>query len=196
MLSLEIEDRLGYLPHGIFHSGWDLNPVLRFVAAGLGSVTADGPSIAAAVAKGEHIIVTPGGSLEATRRWGSRYRVRWGVRMGYLKLAIKYRLPIVPVAAAGVDDAYLGLLDGYAWGRRLRLPFRADLTLFAGIGGLWPFALPLPVKFRQRIGAAIELPEDLRPDDKDQMTAWHGIVTARVQSLLDGLTENGQGDSR
>ena len=33
----------------------------------------------------------------------------WGEGVGYVRLALKYGLPIVPVAAAGADDAYIGL---------------------------------------------------------------------------------------
>ena len=33
------------------------------------------------------------------------YEVDWGERTGYLRLALRHRLAIIPVAAAGVDDA-------------------------------------------------------------------------------------------
>ena len=75
--------------------------------------------------------------------------------MGYLRLAIKHRLPIVPVAASGVDDVFIGLCDGYALGKRVRMPYRLPLWIGAGMTGLWPFSLPFPVKIEQHVGEPI-----------------------------------------
>src|ERR1043165_465687 len=64
MLTVALYDRLGYLPHGIIHRGIDLVPGLRRVADALGFLTADDARFAAAVARGEHVVVTPGGADE------------------------------------------------------------------------------------------------------------------------------------
>ena len=187
ILTVEIYERLGYLPHGIIHGSFGDHPVLRWLIDGLGFVTADGPDLAAAVARGEHVIVEPGGTREGCRSVRRRYRVDWGERTGYLKLAEKYRLPIVPVAGRGVDDAYLGLNDGYAWGKRLHLPGRLPLWLGLGVGGLWPLALPFPVKFTDHVGAPIvdHLEPRYATGDPQARRALHRRVVAQVQELLD-----------
>lgn len=187
ILSVEIEARLGYLPHGFVHTGWHSNPALRFLGRTLGASTGDDQTLAEAVRRGEHVIVTPGGSRESMRPWRERYRVSWGERIGYLKIALKYRLPIVPVACDGVDDAFFALFDGYRLGRRLDLPYRLDAGLFFGPTGVWPLSLPFPVRFRQRIGAPIDLPEALSPEDRGGLLAEHHRVTRAVQELLDRL---------
>jgi len=186
MLTVELYERLGYMPHAVAHGAAEAQPIMRWVVDGLGFVTGDGPKIAEAVARGEHIIVTPGGIREGCRSFRKRYEVDWGHRTGYLRLALQHRLPIVPVAASGVDDAYIGLNDGYALGKRLGAPQRLPIWLGLGIGGLWPLSLPFPVKIRQRIGEPIDLEADgpIDPRDRDAIGALHQKVKGAVQALL------------
>jgi hypothetical protein len=186
MLSVTIYERLGYLPHGFINRVTDL-PLVRRVFDGLGFVTSDGPAIAAAVARGEHVMVQPGGTREACRGLGQRYRVEWGPRTGYIRLALRYRLRIIPIAGAGVDGAYIGLNDGGALNARLGLPGHVPLWLAVGLGGLWPFAPPLPVKMTQLIGAPIDPAVDGVVDERDRegVAHLHQRVAAAVQELLD-----------
>ena len=185
MLTVTMYERLGYLPHGVVHRYVEHQPVMRWVSHGLGFVTRDGDAIARAVARGEHILVQPGGTREGCRSVRHRYEVDWGNRTGYLRLALRHGLPILPIAASGVDDGYLGLNDGYRLGKRLGSP--GGLPLWLGIGplGLWPFSPPFPVKIRQLIGEPITLPRSLDPDDPAAMFAMHQRVCRAVQDLLD-----------
>jgi hypothetical protein len=191
MLSVTIFERLGYLPHGFINRVVEM-PGLRRVADGLGFVTGDGPAIAAAVARGEHVMVQPGGTREACRGLRQRYRVEWGERTGYVRLALRYRMRIVPIAGAGVDDGYIGLNDGAALSVRLGLPTHVPLWLAVGLG-LWPLAFPLPVKMTQLIGAPIDPRSEGVVDERDGegVTHLHHLVAAAVQGLLDRA--NGKG---
>ncbi len=185
MFTAYAHDRLGYLPHAFFHRAFAENPVLRAVLEGVGGVTSDDGSVAAAVARGEHLIVTPGGTREGCRSFRDRYRVDWGRRTGYLKLALKYGLDVIPAAAHGTDDTYVGLNDGDAWSRRLRLPL--GLPVWVGLGplGPWPLSPPFPVRIRQVLGPRIALPR-VAAGDRDALAALHDEVAGAVQGLLDG----------
>jgi 1-acyl-sn-glycerol-3-phosphate acyltransferase len=187
MLTVTLYERLGYLPHGIIHGSFGQNRLLRRWIDGLGFVTGDGPGIVEAVARGEHILVQPGGTREGCRSFRHRYQVDWGERLGYLRLAIRHGLPIVPVAGDGVDDAYVGLNDGYALGRRLRVP--AGLPVWVGIGatGVWPLSLPFPVKMTQWVGEPIErhLHGRIDPSDRAALVELHQEVRGAVQALMD-----------
>jgi hypothetical protein len=185
MLSVEIYERLGYLPHGFINKLVDA-PVLRRVFDGLGFFTADGPAIAAAVARGEHVMVQPGGTREACRAVRQRDRVEWGPRTGYLRLALRHGLRIIPIAGAGVDGTYVGLNDGSALNDRLGLSTNVPLWLAFGVG-VWPLALPLPVKLTQVIGAPIDPAAEGVVDERDAegVARLHRRVKAAVQDLLD-----------
>ncbi|MFO0756938.1 MAG: hypothetical protein U0359_10620 [Byssovorax sp.] len=187
MLSVTLHERLGHIPHGLVHGAVDQQRLMKWVSDGLGFVTSDGPAVAEAVRRGELIVVQPGGTREGCRSFRHRYEVDWGDRVGYLRLALRHELPIVPVAAAGVDDGYLGLNDGYAWGKRLGVPHRLPLWIGVGPLGLWPFSPPFPVKITQLIGAPIDLEAEgpLDPDDEGALRAAHRRVAAAVQALLD-----------
>jgi len=199
MLTVALYDRLGYLPHGMVHRGTDLVPPLRWLVRQLSFVVADGPDLADAIARGEHIVVTPGGGEEGCRRFDDVYRVNWGDRIGYVRLAVKYGLKIVPVGAAGADGGYIGLNTGPQLGRALRLPKDYAWTVWTGLGplGLWPLSPPFPVRMHQIIGPPIDPRDDgaTSVDDRPALLRVHRRVTAAVQGLLDTARERLNGGS-
>lgn len=184
LLSTVLVDEFGYLPHGVVHAAARRLPVMKQVVEQLQMIAGDDEEmVRQIIARGEHIIVAPGGTREACRSVGVRYRVDWGGRLGYLRFAARYGLPIVPVAAAGVDDTYIGLNDGYRTGKRLKVPLRLPLWFGVGLGGLFPLTLPLPARITQVIGPPI--PVDVDPDDRDGLEALNARVVAQVQDQLD-----------
>ncbi|MGZ3461657.1 MAG: lysophospholipid acyltransferase family protein [Archangium sp.] len=193
MLSVTLYEHLGQLPAGIIHGAFG-QPSLRWMVEGLGFVPGDGPELAEAVARGRHVLVQPGGTREGCRDFRHRYRVDWGERLGYLRLALRHQLPIIPVAADGVDDLYLGLNDGHALGKRLGLPARLPLWLGLGATGPWPFSLPFPVKVTQRVGQPIRrhLGGAVEAGDRAALLGLHREVAGAVQALLDSERHEGK----
>jgi 1-acyl-sn-glycerol-3-phosphate acyltransferase len=190
MLSVTLHARYGYVPHGVVHAAVERNRLMKWVSDDLGFVTSDGAAVEEAVRRGELIVVQPGGTREGCRSFRHRYEVDWAERTGYLRLALEHRLPIVPVAASGVDDAYFGLNDGYALGKRLGAPAGLPVWLGVGVAGLWPLSPPLPVKIVTHIGEPIDLSgeRDAALADRGALLALHRRVAAAVQSLLDHAT--------
>ena len=184
MLSVYAHDRLGYMPHAIFHKAAERLPITRSIMQGVDGVAGADEALAEVVARREHVLVTPGGTSEGCRTFADRYRVSWGRRTGYIRLALRYGLPIVPVAAAGTDDTYIGLNNGDRWSRRLRAPMGLPVWLGLGPLGFWPLSPPFPVKILQLVGQPIELP-DLDPSDKEGLLGSHARVVDAVQGLLD-----------
>jgi len=189
MLTVTLYERLGYLPHGFVHRGMRKMPVLRWMVDGLGFLTDDDGDVARAVARGEHIVVTPGGAREGCRSFRRRYRVQWGNGVGYVRLALRYGLSIVPVAAAGADGAYIGLNDAEPLGRRLGLPPDWTWLPWLGLGPLGPYPLspPFPVRMRQLVGEPIDPRRygEIRLDDRAALLRIHADVQRAVQALLD-----------
>ena len=62
--------------------------------------------------EGQHIVVFPGGGREAFKRKGEAHQLIWKQRMGFARMAIKHRYPIVPFASKGADNVYSILIDG------------------------------------------------------------------------------------
>lgn len=187
MLALSLEEATGRRPIGVVHATALHLPVISDLVTGLGWVAGDDEPLAAALAEGALVAVQPGGTREGCRSVRHRYRVDWGRRTGYLRLAVKHGLPLIPVACRGIDDGYIGLNDGYRLGKRVNMPGRLPLWFGLGPLGLWPWSPPFPVRLTQRIGAPISL-EELglsEASDKAQLLAAHERVTRTVQDLLD-----------
>lgn len=195
-LTVRLFDRTGRYPLPLTLSGVASVP---WVGEQLGRVAVYGRPDAAAVARARaeyrHFMVAPGGLREALRpSWQGRYTVDFGSRRGYLKLAMEHGLPLYPVVATGVDDAYLSLANGHTLSRRLFGHGRAPIFLGLGVGGVFPFALPIPVRVRQRIGPPIHLEAlagELGLSGDALIEAAHERVTGTMQQMLDALRSEG-----
>lgn len=182
MLTVDLYDRRGWLPHGIAHTVFATGSIGRRLIDELGFVTGDSPELQTAIERGEHVLVAPGGTRECARSFRVRYRVDWGRHTGYLKLARRLGVPIVPVGASGVDDLYINLVDGHGLGKTLRVPARLPMWLAFGPTGLWPFTPAFPVKIKQVIGAPLDVG---REGDGRDLQALHAQVQAAVQHCID-----------
>jgi 1-acyl-sn-glycerol-3-phosphate acyltransferase len=192
MLQALVLERTGRLPRAIIHGAFRTTPILRALYEGFEFLDGDPAGLDEAVARGDVVFVTPGGTREGTRSSRDRYRVEWGRRVGYLKLALRHRLPIVPAAAWGVDDTYLALNDGYALGKRLGLPQGLPVWLGLGPTGPWPLSPPLPVKITQLVGPPIDVGGlDVDIGDRASLERLHARVIGAVQAMLDARPRPG-----
>ena len=165
MLGTRMHDELGYFPRACWHPGWwRVSTIGRTVdeLGGLPRRPSD-DEMEAVKARGEHFVLAPGAKHEGLRPFWDRRRVDFGRRRGYAKLALAHDMPIIPVVAPGMDRTFLGLNTGLPW-------------LALGVGGVWPLALPFPVKIRQRIGRPIRARGDVE--------AVHATVTHALQAML------------
>lgn len=196
MLASLLYERSGAEVRAVIHQKVVELPVLGWLPQGLGYVPGDGPELAEVFARGESLMVTPAGPLEGCRSFRERYKVNWGNRLGYLKLALKYRLPIIPTAGTGVDDTYIGLNDGYSWGKRFdassfakRIHWPGGFPIWFAFGatGPWPMTLPFPVKIVCHVGQPIDLEAEgpVDPKDRKALERLHERVSGTVQRLLD-----------
>lgn len=186
MLQATLIERTGSAPRAIVNRRAGSMPLHDWLSEGMGHLSGLGPELEGAIHRGDKLIVTPGGTREGCRRFDVRYRVDWGSRMGYLRLALRYRLPVIPVAASGIDATFIGLYDGYAWAKRLGLDSSAPPWLALGPLGPAPLSPPFPVKIVQHVGEPIDVcAGGAGADDRDAMMALHVRVTSAVQALLD-----------
>jgi 1-acyl-sn-glycerol-3-phosphate acyltransferase len=168
MLGTRMYDELGYFPRACWHPSWWRVPAVGKIVSELGGLPQfpTDADIRALKSRGEHLVFAPGGPEEGLRPFWDGGRVHLGRHRGYAKLALAHDMPIIPVVATGLDRTFLGLNHGSPW-------------VAVGVGGVWPLALPFPVKIRQRIGAPIHPGGDVE--------AVHARVTRTLQSMLDGL---------
>jgi 1-acyl-sn-glycerol-3-phosphate acyltransferase len=87
------------------HVWWKI-PVVRRIAAALGTVDGTPKNLDRLLAQDELVLVMPGGVREALKPRELRYRLLWGHRYGFVRAALRNQAPIVPVASIGADELF------------------------------------------------------------------------------------------
>ena len=163
----------------------------------VGVVPAAEDAAADALRRGELVMVYPGGDLDACRPVGQRDRVELGEHRGFVKLALRQGVPLVPVVTHGGTHSTVILARGDRLARLLRLdairvkvfPIFAGLPF--GIESVLTPPLPLPV------GITVEV---LRPldwsrlgnhaaDDPEVVDACYRETVEAMQAALDRLSQ-------
>lgn len=182
----------------LVHTAFSYLPIVRRVFPRLGLVRASHAQGLAALRRGARVAVYPGGDGDAFRPWSERARPRLGGRTGFVLLAARAGVPMVPVATAGSHHTFLVLTQGRALARFLRLPriglhsFPVILCLpwIALVGPLClvPY-LPLPARIEVRVGQPIEVDPALAELERDdpRVEAVAARVTEALQEGLDWL---------
>jgi 1-acyl-sn-glycerol-3-phosphate acyltransferase len=151
--------------------------------------------MATALAEGRDVAVWPGGEVDSLRPWVERDKANLAGRSGFVKMAIRAGVPIVPIATVGGADAMPVLIRGDRLSRALRLDKLLRLKVFPVAVSLpWGIApaalpqLPLPAKIRTRLMPAIELDHDpQRVDDGEYVESKYREVQASIQCGMDAL---------
>jgi 1-acyl-sn-glycerol-3-phosphate acyltransferase len=107
------------VPYGLAHEVPLKLRGLGDLVARLGGVRASHEGARRLFADGHKVLVYPGGDLDAFRSSLDRDKVIFGPRRGYLRLALRERVPLVPVVSAGSHDGWLVLSDGRWLAKRL-----------------------------------------------------------------------------
>jgi 1-acyl-sn-glycerol-3-phosphate acyltransferase len=139
LFGIALYERYGIaeLPYGLAHEVIISLPVFQQIAVPLGAVRASHDCAERLLAQGKKTLVYPGSDFDALRPFRDRYRVVFGNRRGYMRLALRARVPIIPVVTAGSHAMVLVLHDG----RRLAKLLRADKLLRSHV---WPLMFTLP----------------------------------------------------
>lgn len=133
------------------------------------------------LSSGELLLVFPEGTPGIGKGWAKRYQTQT-FRVGHAELAIRHRVPVIPVGVVGAEEALIQLarIDGVH-------PFGAPYLPIP----LTPF--PLPTRIHVRYGAPLALHEDLpegAEEDPEVLQRAAERVRQAVQDLLDeGLAE-------
>jgi 1-acyl-sn-glycerol-3-phosphate acyltransferase len=161
----------------------------------MGVLPAAPDSMATALAEGRDVAVWPGGEVDSLRPWTERDRANLAGRKGFVKMAIRAGVPIVPIATVGGADAMPVLIRGDRLSKALQLDKILRLKVFPLAvslpWGIAPAALPqfpLPAKIRTRLMPAVELDHDLdRADDAGYVEEKYWEVQNSIQRGMDAL---------
>ena len=97
------------------------------------------------------VLVFPEGTKATGKLVTERYRLRRFGRGGFVEIAMRAGVPIVPIAIVGNEEAMPILAKSKLLAKLLNVPYvplTANMFIFGPIGGL---VMPLPSKFRLRV---------------------------------------------
>jgi len=157
-------------------------PLAGTVAARLGAVPASGANARALLDAGLLVGVFPEGSRAGGKPWGERYRLQRLGRGGFVRVAARAGVPMLPCAIVGSEEA------SAPFGRQGWMAEALGLPLL-GTAAALPFAplrwLPLPSRWTVRFGEPIAPPPLERADDPAAIGAGAEQVRAALQRMLD-----------
>jgi len=97
------------------------------------------------------VLVFPEGTKGTGKLVGERYQLRRFGRGGFVEIAMRAGVPIVPIAVVGNEEAMPILAKSSRLAKLLNVPYMpltANMFLFGPVGGL---IVPLPAKFKLRV---------------------------------------------
>ena len=153
--------------YGLSHRNlWYQSVLLSRTAAQFGALQAHPKMGIAALSSGASVLVYPGGAQDVFRPYRQRHQIEFAGRVGFIKLALRCNVPIVPVVSNGAHETLIILDDLYPIAKQvhdrgwMKWPGNLDLDpevypVYLGLPwglsiGPWP-NLPLPVPIQTRI---------------------------------------------
>jgi 1-acyl-sn-glycerol-3-phosphate acyltransferase len=183
-----VERRFYQLAHNLVLS----MPGLGFLRK-YGTVAANPENAAKALESGAALLVYPGGDYEVHRPTWESARVDFDGRKGFLRLALRHDVPIVPVVSVGGQETALFLTRGEGLAKLLRLdrmfrlkvlPISLALPWGVNVGDMLGH-VPLPAKITIDVLDPIDLRAEFGEDpDLDEVYAE---VVGRMQAALTAL---------
>ncbi len=181
--------------HGTAHDALMAMPGFGSYFRKMGVLPAAADSITAALAAGHDVALWPGGEIDSLRPWVKRDEAILAGRTGFIKLAIRSCVPIVPIATVGGPDSMPVLATGRRLAKALQLDKLARLKMFPialqapwGVSPALLPELPLPTKIRTAFQPAIELDCDpQRAEDDEYVREKYEEVQGSIQSGMDAL---------
>lgn len=184
---LALDRPITFLTHQL---AWTLGvgPVIEH----LGAMPASEDNAVSAFSAGRHVMVFPGGDVDAGKSWFHRNEIVFSGRTGFARLAIEQKVPVVPIVTAGAGDTLFVLSDGKPLAKALRLdkvlrvkalPVSISVPwgINVGLVGMLPY-LPLPAKMHTRVLPA------MKPKRGEDQETFAARIRDAMQQALTGMT--------
>ena len=156
-------------------------PWVSVVAARTGALVGTPENCVAMLEAGECVMVFPEGVRGINKPFSKRYELqRFG--LGFMRLALETRTPIVPVAIVGSEEQQPGLANLPRLGKVFGMPAFPITLTFPWLGPLG--ILPLPVKYRIHFGKPLRFDGDPSEEDAD-IERRVEVVTRAIADLLE-----------
>lgn len=190
--------------YGLMHPKvWQVSPPLAQLVVKAGAIIAHPKMAYAALRSGASVLVYPGGAEDVFRPHNLRHKIYFAGRQGFIKLALRENVPIVPVISVGAHDTLIVLADLYKVVRQLHewgMPWLFDIDpevfpIYLGLPwglGIGPLPdIPLPVTIHTRVCSPIVFERYGRraASDRQYVHECYELVVNQMQQELDYLVK-------
>lgn len=176
--------------------------------ARVGAIPATVQMATAAFKRGAPVLVYPGGVDDVFRPYSKRNQIELAGRKGFIKLALRENIPIIPLVSLGAHETLLVLTDCKELMHFLRqfdlvdasTPMTRVFPIYLGLpwGIAMGFApnLPLPAKIYTRVCAPIYFQRSGRAAARDRayVDECYQQVYQQMQTALDELVAIAEND--
>jgi 1-acyl-sn-glycerol-3-phosphate acyltransferase len=173
-------------------------PIFRVFLNTVGVLEGEADQAVDIMRAGELCSVYPGGYAETVKEPHEKYQVKqfWENHLGYIKVALRAQVPIIPISCIGLDDTVFQLKTAeqtsqFAPARFLQKYMEHDkygVPLWMGLG-----LLPVPVQFTYKVGEAIDL--GYGPEAADDPDILHKVNNNLIE-IMEGMIEKGLDNRR
>ena len=182
LLMAGIYEHVSRIPRSLIDRLFYKVPGMGSLMESLGSLEGNHDNAVEMLKHGELLILAPGGMREALRPSTEKYKIIWGRRKGFVRLAIETGTPIILAACPAADDMYdIAPSHITAWAyKTLKIPL-----FFAKGLGFSP--LPKAVKLTHYLSEPQVPPAKAqsKEDFDAQVNTFHKQICNRMQRLLD-----------
>ena len=141
--------------YALFHSFFLALPGVGPIMERAGAVEAGNVEAEQVLRGGAVLIDYPGGDYDVFRPWSERNRIGFGDRLGFVRLALRTQVPVVPAVSVGAHETVIVLARGARIAKRLGLDRRFRIKVMPLVFGP-PFGIvpggiptwPLPPRSR------------------------------------------------
>ena len=127
---------------------------------------------------GELVLVFPEGIRGTGKPWSERYRLRRFGRGGFVDVAMRAGVPIIPVSVIGSEETYPMLADVRPLAQALGMPYFPLTPTWPWLGPLG--FVPLPSKWRITFHAPVDVPAATDAETPDRAAVMDIADSVRV----------------
>ncbi len=187
-----IEKELGRPVYGLADSFFRTVPVVGTLWSRAGGVSARPANVYRLLREQEQLaLVFPEGTKGPSKSFSDRYQLQRFGRGGFVEIAMRAGVPVIPIAVVGSEEAMPVLTRVPALSRVLGLPYfpvTANMLVFGPLGALIPF----PAKFVLRVLDPIRfsVPPDQERYSKSRIMEESERVARVLQEAVYDLLRN------
>ncbi len=182
-----IESELERPVYGLADQLFKTMPVVGTLWSRLGGVVAH-PDNAYRLLREQQqlVLVFPEGSKGPGKHYNQRYRLRRFGRGGFVEIAMRAGVPIVPIAVVGAEESMPIIFKSNAAAKLLGLPYMPITANMLAFGPLLGGVAYFPAKFKLRVLDPItfDVPPDMERYSKSRIMDESEDIRERIQAAL------------